>query len=165
MEEAIRKAAVLIEAMPYIQHFAGKPVVIKFGGNAMENEKVLDDVLEDVVFLAAVGIRTIVVHGGGPQISEAMQKAGLKPNFIQGHRVTDAETLKVVVRVLSEDVNAGICRRVEKFGGRAVSHLPGRPYAPARAQEADDGARRGRQGAEAGPGLRGRGDERRARGG
>ena len=119
MEEAIRKAAVLIEAMPYIQRFAGKQVVIKFGGNAMENEKVLDDVLEDVVFLAAVGIRPIVVHGGGPQISEAMQKAGLEPHFIQGHRVTDAETLRVVVRVLSEDVNAGICRRVEKFGGRA----------------------------------------------
>ena len=118
MEEAIRKAAVLIEAMPYIQRFAGKAVVIKFGGNAMENDRVLDDVLEDVVFLATVGIRPIVVHGGGPQISAAMEKAGLTPSFIQGHRVTDAETLKVVVRVLSEDINGGICRRVEKFGGR-----------------------------------------------
>jgi acetylglutamate kinase len=119
MEEAIRKADVLIEAMPYIQRFAGKAVVIKFGGNAMESEKVLDDVLEDVVFLAAVGIRPIVVHGGGPQISEAMEMAGLEPSFIQGHRVTDAETLKVAVRVLSEDINAAICRRVEHFGGRA----------------------------------------------
>jgi acetylglutamate kinase len=119
MEEAIRKADVLIEAMPYIQRFAGKPVVIKFGGNAMENDAVLDDVLEDVVFLAAVGIRPIVVHGGGPQISEAMEKAGLEPRFVLGHRVTDAAALKVVVRVLSEDINAAICRRIEAFGGRA----------------------------------------------
>ncbi len=119
MEEAIRKADVLIEAMPYIQRFAGRPVVIKFGGNAMENDAVLDDVLEDVVFLAAVGIRPVVVHGGGPQISEAMEKAGLEPRFIRGHRVTDAETLKVVVRVLSEEINAAICRRIEAFGGRA----------------------------------------------
>ena len=119
MEEAIRKADVLIEAMPYIQRFAGRPVVIKFGGNAMESEAVLDDVLEDVVFLAAVGIRPVVVHGGGPQISEAMAKAGLKPNFIRGLRVTDAETLEVAVRVLSEEINAPICRRIEAFGGRA----------------------------------------------
>ncbi len=119
MEEAIRKADVLIEAMPYIQRFAGRPVVIKFGGNAMESEHVLDDVLEDVVFLAAVGIRPIVVHGGGPQISEAMEKAGLKPNFIQGLRYTDAATLQVAVRVLSEEINAPICRRIEAFGGRA----------------------------------------------
>jgi len=90
MEEAIRKADVLIEAMPYIQRFAGRPVVIKFGGNAMESEAILDDVLEDVVFLAAVGIRPILVHGGGPQIS-----------------------------VLSEEINAGICRRIEAFAGRA----------------------------------------------
>jgi acetylglutamate kinase len=119
MEEAIRKAAVLIEAMPYIQRFAGKAVVIKFGGNAMESEKVLDDVLEDVAFLAAVGIRPVVVHGGGPQISQAMAQAGLEPRFVGGHRVTDAQTLKVAVRVLSEEINAAICRRIEKFGGRA----------------------------------------------
>jgi len=119
MEEAIRKADVLIEAMPYIQRFAGRPVVIKFGGNAMESEAILDDVLEDVVFLAAVGIRPILVHGGGPQISQAMVRAGLEPSFVRGHRVTDAETLRVVVRVLSEEINAGICRRIEAFAGRA----------------------------------------------
>ena len=119
MEEAIRKAAVLIEAMPYIQRFAGKAVVIKFGGNAMENDRVLDDVVEDIVFLAAVGIRPVVVHGGGPQISEAMKAAGIEPNFVQGLRVTDEKTLKVAVRVLSQDINAALCRRVEKFGGRA----------------------------------------------
>ena len=118
MEEAIRKADTLIEAMPYIQRFAGRPVVVKFGGNAMENDEILDDVLEDVVFLAAVGIRPIVVHGGGPQITEAMQKAGLEPTFVKGHRVTDAEALRVVVRVLCQEINAGICRRIEAFAGR-----------------------------------------------
>jgi acetylglutamate kinase len=119
MEEAIKKADVLIEALPYIQSFAGKPVVIKFGGNAMENDAVLDDVLEDVVFLAAVGIRPVVVHGGGPQISQAMRKAGLSPSFVRGHRVTDAETLKVVVRVLAEEVNGKIMRRIRALGGKA----------------------------------------------
>ncbi|KPK65481.1 MAG: hypothetical protein AMK73_02825 [Planctomycetes bacterium SM23_32] len=120
MEEAIKKADVLIEAMPYILSFAGKPVVIKFGGNAMESDAVLDDVLEDVVFLAAVGIRPIVVHGGGPQISSAMEQAGLSPQFVGGHRVTDAATLEVVVRVLTERVNADILRRIRAFGGRGV---------------------------------------------
>jgi acetylglutamate kinase len=121
MEEAIRKASVLIEALPYIQQFAGKPVVVKFGGSAMENGAVLDDVLEDVVFLAAVGIRAIVVHGGGPQISAAMRQAGLQPRFVHGHRVTDAETLRVVVRVLSETINADIVRRITAQGGRGRS--------------------------------------------
>jgi len=121
MEDAIRKASVLIEALPYIQQFSGKPVVIKFGGSAMENDAVLDDVLEDIVFLAAAGIRPILVHGGGPQISAAMKQAGLSPTFVQGHRVTDADTLAVVVRVLSEVINADIVRRILAFGGRARS--------------------------------------------
>ncbi len=121
MEEAIRKAAALIEALPYIQRFSGRPVVIKFGGNAMEDDATLDDVIEDVVFLASVGIRPVIVHGGGPQISAAMEQAGLEPRFVHGHRVTDAETLKVVVRVLADEVNADICRRIEAHGGRAQS--------------------------------------------
>jgi acetylglutamate kinase len=121
MEEAIRKASVLIEALPYIQGFAGRPVVVKLGGSAMENARVLDDVLEDVVFLAAVGIRPVVVHGGGPQITSAMKAAGLSPQFVQGHRVTDAATLQVVVRVLADEINARILRRIEAHGGRALS--------------------------------------------
>ena len=121
MEEAIRKAAALIEALPYIQRFAGRPVVIKFGGNAMEDDATLDDVIEDVVFLASVGIRPVIVHGGGPQITAAMQQAGLEPTFVRGHRVTDAETLKVAVRVLTDEVNADICRRIQAHGGRARS--------------------------------------------
>jgi acetylglutamate kinase len=121
MEEAIRKAAVLIEALPYIQRFSGKPVVVKFGGNAMENAAILEDVLEDVVFLASVGIRPVVVHGGGPQISAAMEDAGLVPQFVHGHRVTDERALEVVVRVLSDEINAEVCRVIEAHGGRAKS--------------------------------------------
>lgn len=119
MEEAIRKADALVEALPYIQQFAGKPVVVKFGGNAMEQPAIVDNVIEDAVFLATVGIRTIIVHGGGPHVSEAMREAGLSPRFIHGLRVTDAEALAVVVRVLSQDINGEICRLVQKHGAGA----------------------------------------------
>ncbi len=125
MEDAIKKADVLIEALPYIQRFTGRLVVIKFGGNAMENAAVLDDVLEDVVFLATVGIRPVVVHGGGPQISAAMEQAALSPRFVRGHRVTDAATLEVAVRVLTGEVNAEIRQRIEAHGGRARSAFSG----------------------------------------
>ncbi len=121
MEEAAKKAGVLIEALSYIQQFAGRPVVIKFGGSAMEDSAILDDVLEDVVFLATVGVRPIVVHGGGPQISAAMEEAGLTPKFVQGHRVTDADTLGLVVRVLAEEINGEIVRHIEAYAGRAQS--------------------------------------------
>lgn len=134
MEEAIRKAGVLIEALPYIQRFAGRPVVIKFGGNAMESDEVLDGVLQDVVFLASVGIRAVVVHGGGPQISEAMREAGLEPRFVRGHRVTDADALEVVVDVLAGRVSADVARRIESFGGTA--HRPfRREHPPLRARK------------------------------
>lgn len=121
MDEAIRKADILIEALPYIQRFAGRPIVIKFGGSAMESAAILDGVLEDVVFLATVGIRSVIVHGGGPQISLAMKEAGLEPVFVQGHRVTDAQTLRVAVDVLSEKINADIVSRIQAHGGRACS--------------------------------------------
>jgi len=121
MEEAIKKADTLIEALPYIQQFTGRPVVIKFGGNAMENAAVLDDVLQDVVFLSTVGIRPVIVHGGGPQISAAMEQARLSPRFVSGHRVTDAATLQVAVRVLTGEVNEELRRRIEAHGRRAQS--------------------------------------------
>ncbi len=121
MEEAIRKADVLIEALPYIQRFADKPVIIKFGGNAMESDEILDDVLEDIVFLATVGIRPIIVHGGGPQISRAMEKAGMQPAFRHGLRVTDAPTLELVVRVLTREVCADLVDRIRQHGGRPVA--------------------------------------------
>ncbi len=121
MDEAIRKADALVEALPYIQQFTHRPVVIKFGGNAMTDQQVVDDVVEDIVFLATVGIQAVVVHGGGPHVSEAMRAAGLEPRFEQGLRVTDADALKVVVRVLSEDVDADILTRIRKHGGTATS--------------------------------------------
>jgi acetylglutamate kinase len=115
------KAAVLIEALPYIQRFRGKWVVVKFGGSAMEDEKVMDDVLEDVVFLATVGIRPLLVHGGGKSITRAMERAGMKANFVAGHRVTDKDTLDIVVRVLTEETNADIISRIENYGTRAIA--------------------------------------------
>jgi acetylglutamate kinase len=125
MEEAIRKADALIEALPYIQRFSGRPVVVKFGGSAMDNAQVLDDVLEDVAFLATVGIRALVVHGGGPQISQAMGEAGLTPSFVAGHRVTDSATLEVVVRVLCGQINARIIACVQAHGSPARSAFSG----------------------------------------
>jgi len=120
VEKAIQKAAALVEAMPYIQRFRGKQIVVKFGGAAMEQERALEDVLEDVVFLATVGLRPLLVHGGGKRISRAMEKAGLEAAFVRGHRVTDAATLEIVTRVLVDEVNADLVRRMEKFGGRPV---------------------------------------------
>ncbi len=117
VEEAMRKAGALIEALPYIQRFRGKWVVVKFGGSAMEDESVTNDVLEDVVFLATVGIRPIIVHGGGKRISRAMEMAGLEPTFIHGHRLTDRATLEIVVRVLTEEVSPAIVRRIAAHGG------------------------------------------------
>jgi len=134
VEEAIKKAAVLIEALPYIQQFSGRPVVIKFGGSAMEQTRVLDGVMKDVVFLAAVGIRPVVVHGGGPHISRAMHSEGLSPRFVHGHRVTDAETLRLVVRVLRDRVSADIMQRIEAHRGRAWSALD-RGHSPLRARK------------------------------
>ena len=119
MKDAIRKADALIEALPYIQRFSGRPVVIKFGGNAMENPQIVEDVIEDAVFLATVGIRPVIVHGGGPHVSEAMRGAGLEPTFVHGHRVTGGRTLELVVRVLSQDVSGQICSCIEAHGGVA----------------------------------------------
>jgi len=145
VEDAIRKADALIEALPYIQQFTGRPVVIKFGGNAMENAQILDDVLEDVVFLATVGIRAIIVHGGGPQITLAMQQAGLSPRFVAGHRVTDGEALDVVVRVLADEVAAQIAQRIQAHGGKArCAYTDGASLLTARKKtlEARDGSGR-----------------------
>jgi len=118
MKDAVRKADALIEALPYIQRFKGKPVVIKFGGSSMESDDILNDVIEDVVFLATVGIQPVIVHGGGRQISERMGLLGLKPVFVKGHRVTDAQALKVVTEVLQQ-VATDIVAKVHAQGGRA----------------------------------------------
>ncbi len=118
-EEAIRKADVLIEALGFIRKFHGKFTVIKLGGSVMEDPESLRAVLVDVVFMQTVGLRPVVVHGGGKAITVAMEKAGLTPYFVQGRRYTDEPTLAIVARVLAEEINADIERHINKFGGRA----------------------------------------------
>jgi acetylglutamate kinase len=118
-EEAIRKADVLIEALGFIRKFHGRFTVIKLGGSVMEDPESLRALLVDVVFMQTVGMRPVVVHGGGKAITVAMEKSGLTPRFVQGRRYTDPETLEIVARVLAEEVNADIVRHINKFGGRA----------------------------------------------
>jgi acetylglutamate kinase len=118
--EAIQKADVLIEAMGWIRRFRDKVTVIKLGGSVMEDPEALDHLLLDIVFMETVGMRPIVVHGGGAAISRAMAEAHLEPRFIQGRRYTDAATLGIVERVLAGEINESIAARIEQFGGRAM---------------------------------------------
>lgn len=120
MDDAIRKADVLLEALPYLRRFRGARVVVKLGGSAMEDADALHATLQDVVFLETAGLRPVLVHGGGKPIDRAMAAAGLVPTKLQGRRVTDDDTLAVVVRVLREEVNADIVGRLRELGGRAV---------------------------------------------
>jgi acetylglutamate kinase len=120
MEQAIRKAEVLIEALPYIRTFRNRLTVIKLGGSAMENADALRATLESVVFLETVGLRPVLIHGGGKPIDRAMAVAGLVPKKIQGRRYTDDDTLGIVVDVLTNEINAGIVRQIRELGGRAV---------------------------------------------
>src|SRR5437879_1638386 len=108
MDEAIRKADVLIEALSYIRNFRDKLTVIKLGGSAMEDPDALKATLEDVVFMETVGMRPILVHGGGKPIDRALAAAGLQTRKVQGRRYTDEETLRIVVRVLLDEINASL---------------------------------------------------------
>jgi len=114
------KAQVLDEALPYIQRFHGKTIVIKYGGNAMTEARLRRSFASDVVMLKLVGINTVIVHGGGPQINDQLTKIGKKGEFIQGMRVTDAETMDVVEMVLGGQVNTDIVNLINQHGGRAV---------------------------------------------
>src|SRR5207302_2615405 len=120
MDNAIRKAEVLIEALSYIRTFRDRLTVIKLGGSAMEDEGALRATLQDVVFMETVGMRPVLVHGGGKPIDRAMAAAGLTPRKVQGRRVTDDATLAVVVKVWRDEINGDIARRIRKHGGRAV---------------------------------------------
>ncbi len=120
MNDAIRKAEVLIEALSYIRTFRDKLTVIKLGGSAMEDPDALRSTLQDVVFMATVGLRPILVHGGGKPIDRAMAAAGLQPRKVQGRRYTDDDTLAIVVRVLTSEINAGLVAQIRRLGGRAV---------------------------------------------
>jgi acetylglutamate kinase len=120
MDDAIRKADVLIEALSYIRTFRDKRTLIKLGGSAMEDPAALRATLQDVVFMETVGLRPILVHGGGKPIDRAMAAAGIEPRKVQGRRLTDDATLGIVVRVLREEINADIVRQIRQLGGRAV---------------------------------------------
>jgi acetylglutamate kinase len=117
---AMKKAEVLAEALPYIQEFAGKTVVVKYGGHAMEDPGLADLFAQDVVLMRHVGINPVVVHGGGPQISELMHRLGKKPEFVDGLRVTDAETIDIVRMALVGKVNRDIVASVNRHGSYAV---------------------------------------------
>jgi acetylglutamate kinase len=119
-EDAIRKADALIEALGYIRKFHGRFTVIKLGGSVMEEPEALRALLVDVVFMQTVGMRPVVVHGGGKAITHAMEQAGLEARFVQGRRYTDEATLAIVARVLAEEINADIVGHIVKFGGRAT---------------------------------------------
>lgn len=119
MEEAIKKADVLIEALPYIKKFHKKTVVIKYGGSILGDEKIRKGVLEDIVFLSFMGLRPVLVHGGGPNISERMRTSGKRTEFVDGMRVTDEETLRVVEEELS-NLNALIVKELNELGARAA---------------------------------------------
>ncbi len=114
------KAEILAEAMPYIRRFHGKIIVIKYGGNAMTDDKLKESFAEDVVLLKLVGLNPVVVHGGGPQIEQLLSKIGKKGEFVQGMRVTDAETMDIVEMVLAGKVNKEIVELINHAGGRAV---------------------------------------------
>jgi acetylglutamate kinase len=117
---AQHKAAILAEALPYIRRFHGKTIVIKYGGNAMTDEKLKQSFAHDVVLLKLVGMNPVVVHGGGPQIDELLKRLGKQGVFVQGMRVTDSETMDVVEMVLGGAVNKEIVNLVNQHGGRAV---------------------------------------------
>jgi len=119
MEEISRKAAVLIEALPYIQRFRNAVVVVKFGGSAMEEPRHVESVLDDIAFMECVGMKVVVVHGGGKEITRGMEEAGIPASFVRGLRVTCERTMQVVERVLKTDINPRIVRMLNQRGAPA----------------------------------------------
>lgn len=120
MEELIKKAGILIDALPYMQKFGGKTVVIKYGGNAMINEELKNSVMEDITLLKFIGLKPIVVHGGGPDISAELKNHGVESRFINGLRVTDNETMRIAQMVLIGKTNKEIVSLLNSKGGNAV---------------------------------------------
>lgn len=123
MQDLIKKADVLLEALPYVQRFRSSTFVVKYGGSFMDSPdpKVRDGVAKDIVFLEAMGINPVVVHGGGKAITKAMEKAGIKAQFIQGMRVTDEKSMDIVEDVLGNIINREIVETIQKLGGKARS--------------------------------------------
>ena len=114
------RAEVLTQALPYIKRYVGKTVVVKYGGNAMVNPNLKQQVMDDVVLLWLIGVKVVLVHGGGPEISSMMDKLGKKPEFVDGLRVTDKETVDIVQMVLAGKVNKTLVTLLEKRGGKAI---------------------------------------------
>jgi len=135
VEEAIKKANVLIEALPYIKAFHNKVTVIKYGGSILGEERVRKAVLEDIVFLSYMGIRPVLVHGGGPNISERIRKLGKKTEFVDGMRVTDAQTLKIVEEELIR-LNEQIVNQINELGGNARGFISSNCIIKARKKKA-----------------------------
>ena len=132
------RAQILVQALPYIQQYNGKVVVVKYGGNAMINKDLFAAVMEDIVLLNLVGVRVVLVHGGGPEISELLDKMGIESHFINGLRYTSRETMHVVQMVLCGKVNKNLVDRISRIGGRAVG-LSGLDSALIQAKKLDRG--------------------------
>ena len=115
-----QRAQVLTQALPYIKRYNGKIVVIKYGGNAMINETLKEQVMEDIVLLSLIGVKVVLVHGGGPEITDLMAKVGKKAEFVNGLRVTDRETMDIVQMVLAGKINKTLVNLLEKRGGKAM---------------------------------------------
>ena len=120
MEELIKKAGILVEALPYIQKLNGKTVVIKYGGNAMISEELKNKVMEDITLLKFIGLHPVLVHGGGPDISETLTRFGIQSEFVNGLRVTDDETMRVAQMVLMGKTNKEIVSLISQKGGKAL---------------------------------------------
>ncbi|MCX7918573.1 MAG: acetylglutamate kinase [bacterium] len=120
MQELIEKANILIEALPYIKEFSGKTIVMKYGGAAMVKEDLKETTMQDIVLMKYVGMNPVVVHGGGPEITEFMTQLGLEPKFVHGHRYTDERTIEIVEMVLTGKINKEIVSLLNQHGGSAV---------------------------------------------
>jgi len=120
MEKYIEKARNIMEALPYIKEFHGKSIVVKYGGNAMEDPDLKQKVIQDIILLKLIGVNIIVVHGGGPHITSLMEKLGKEAVFIEGHRVTDSETMEITEMVLSGLINKELVALINSNGGMAV---------------------------------------------
>lgn len=118
--DLLGKAQILVEALPYIRKFYGKTFVIKYGGAAQKENQLKNSFAQDIVLLNFIGIRTIVVHGGGPKITELMKRFGKEPSFVHGHRVTDRETIEIVEMVLGGIINKEIVQLINSHGGKAI---------------------------------------------
>ncbi len=115
-----QRAKILVQALPYIQEYYGKVVVIKYGGNAMINDKLKDKVIRDIVLLSLIGVKVVLVHGGGPEITDMLKRIGKESKFVNGLRVTDKESVEIVQMVLAGKINKGLVHLLEQKGGRGV---------------------------------------------